>query len=46
MARQTTKRIAVTPETKQLVDDTKPDRVEYDYFVRELLEVYQRHGSN
>lgn len=40
MGRKTTERIALTPETKELVDEYKPDGVTYDHFQRQLLEQY------
>jgi hypothetical protein len=45
MARETTKRIALRPDTKQLLDDLKPGGVTHDHFQRELITVYQQHNS-
>lgn len=45
MGREATDMIPVKPETKNLVDELKDDGVTYDYFQRELIEVYQAHAS-
>lgn len=39
MASKATKRIALTPETKRLLDERKPDGVTHDHYVRKLLGV-------
>jgi len=38
MGRNTTKTVALTPETKNLIDDRKPEGVTYDYFVRHAVQ--------
>jgi hypothetical protein len=37
MGRNATKALPITPETKRLVDEHKPDGVTYDYWVRKQL---------
>ena len=37
MGRNTTKRVALTPETKKMLDEQKPDGWTYDYWVRKQL---------
>lgn len=37
MGRNTTKRIALTPETKRLVDEAKPDGVNHDFFIKHAV---------
>jgi squalene cyclase len=39
MGREATKTLPVKPETKNLVDEQKPDGVTYDYWVRKQLGV-------
>jgi len=39
MARQATETLPLKPETKQLVDEDKPDGWTYDYWVRYQLGV-------
>jgi hypothetical protein len=39
MGRKATKTLPVRPETKQLVDERKPEGVTYDHWVRQLLGV-------
>jgi len=36
MARQATATIPLTPETKQLIKERKPDGVTYDYWLRNV----------
>jgi hypothetical protein len=37
MGRKATATIPLKPETKQLVDEEKPEGVTYDYWIREQL---------
>ena len=37
MGRNTTKRVALTPETKRLLDEQKPDGVSHDFYIRHAL---------
>lgn len=37
MGRNTTERVALTPETKKLIDEKKPDGVEYDPYLRHAV---------
>jgi len=39
MGETATERLPVTPSTKNLVDERKPDGVTYDYWIREQLGV-------
>lgn len=39
MPRQATERVPIRPETKQLLDERKPDGVTYDRYLRRLMGV-------
>lgn len=39
MPAKATERIALRPNTKDILDDRKPEGVTYDHYVRELLGV-------
>lgn len=46
MAREVTEQIPIRPETKQLIQERKPDDVSYDYYIRRLMGVEQPIGEN
>lgn len=45
MAREATKTIPVKPETKEQIDNIKPDGVTHDHFQRQLLELHKKYSD-
>jgi hypothetical protein len=37
MGRETTERVALRPETKSLLENKKPDGVDYDFYIRHAV---------
>lgn len=37
MGRKTTERVALTPETKSLIEDKKPEGLDFDPFIRHAV---------